>query len=276
MLRVMRFVSRLVLFVLVIAVSGVGAAQAQTDPDSAPPSIDQEELRDPVSEGSKATRVTPDLVAKSARLYETDEQIIRNSDDVSEANYWFALDWTSGDSAVYDNTIWYFYKVDGYDGFFIEVVGTAGMFETNAAIGTYEPYIDARYSNALRDSSDPSVSISLNTGATTTFRVDYTPPGGIGPTVGITTEVPEEEAVLNPRPLNKWYSVELENKTTIAATAPNLNRAFSNKFVSYWSGEPWGIYVGACGQYVVPELGRGRVDVYDWGEPRREACYRGP
>ena len=118
-----RSVRKVVLFVLVMAVSGVGVAQAQTDPDIAPPSA--EAAGDVVAIDGAAEGITPDIVRYSSRIYATAEQV-RPASTSGGAEYMFSKTLVYSDSRVDHYTEWAFYKINGDEtNFFVDTVSIA-------------------------------------------------------------------------------------------------------------------------------------------------------
>ena len=128
-----RSVRKVVLFVLVMAVSGVGVAQAQTDPTVASSShgaADSSSCLSSAGDAAMANRhavggITPEVARQSARLYATAEQV-RPAAVTGGAEFMFSVDVSISDGWIMHYTVWEFYKINGDEtNFFVDTASTA-------------------------------------------------------------------------------------------------------------------------------------------------------
>ena len=242
-----RSVRKVVLFVLVMAVSGIGVAQAQTDPDIIPLSPNAVAI-DGAAEG-----ITPDIVRQSSRLYATAEQA-HPATTSGGTEYMFSKTVIVSDSRIEHYTEWAFYKINGHeDRFFVDTVTVA----TGKAVSLDEEYrvksiaTELRHSgiarNARRIEWSPISGASLNDGPAT-FSLTYqgasisrTLPAS--PNTRVWTAPSYADAIDGPiyeHEMGIGYNGDLDD-----ADFPEF---LSGGTVSRWEGDlPWGMEIWVQG-----------------------------
>ena len=248
-----RSVCKVALFILVIAVSGVGVAQA--DPGVAPPNPDV--AGDTMTESPAAGVITPDVVRQSARLYATAEQV-RSATISGGAQYMFSENMVVSDNRIMHFTVWDFYKINGReDHFFVDTVSTAqgryispdeeyrvkGIFTKLSSPATGAPPL------ARLKQWAPGSIVRLPDDKPTTFSLTYQG-ASISRMVPPTkyTYIDSSSQIL---PGGSRYSYNMSVYYTGRLDAPDFPEVRTGGSVSRWQGDaPWGMEVSVWGQAV--------------------------
>ena len=218
---VVRFISKVALFVLVMAVSGISATQAQTDPD---PSL------------------------SSGDGFESYGNIIGYDDiEREEPNH----------PVVKNNTTWLLYEIEGYNNrFFVVAHSIAWTNRTGSSITSLEPYVRSKNSKSRLVRWEPTSFLSSSGRMTTTLNLGITL-GGV--TSGIQTQLEHTDSLFQPYALSggrggvdgeDWYSVRWMGDS-------GEGRTIGARFVTYWEGDIEDVDFGICGTYKTPTTGEG-------------------
>ena len=224
---VVRFVSKVALFILVITVSGIGPTQAQTDPTPTP------------SDGG-VSEAYGDIVK-----YDREE-----SADVLTPE-------------VTANITWLFYGIEGYsDRFFVVADGSAqirdypsrltssinsftisvGTLSRRTSLVRWEPTSFTPLSN-----NDQNINLGVTLkGVTTGFKI---------PLLG-------QEGAVQPYPLNGGRGgVDGGDEYRLKWTGQSWDKTVRVQFVTYWEGNISDVNVDFCGTYKETPVS----DQYEWG-----------
>ena len=257
-----RSVCKVALFVLVMAVSGVGAAQAQTDPSVAPPIPDAV-----VTDSAVAGVITPDVVRQSARLYATTEQVSRAITS-GNVEYWFSETLIISERGVEHFTEWAFYKINGDEtNFFVDTYSVATGKE--ASSDPYDDYkvIDSNavlcpdISAARLQEFAPSSAVDLPEDRPATFSLAY---GG----ASVSRTIPAS-------PNTRLYSNSITVDDGLLCHSMSMQyaehhyvedlpspEALAGGVVARWEGgSPWGMKLSAGGWAVSSPV----IEGHRWG-----------
>ena len=234
---VVRYVCKVVLFILVIAVSGVGVAQAQTDPDVVPTNTEA------VTDGPAAGVITPDVVRQSGRIYATAEQAMAAT--VTGGAEYMGSKTIAVSSSWFDSfTKWNFYAINGReDHFFVDMFYVAtgkGEYRIRGLSTRFGAYPGGEPSNARLKQWAPGSSIDLPDDRPTTFSIDYQ-----GASIARTFHASPNTHLIVRAPEDYFGTGILSHNVAMSYVGdyedPDYPKVFTIGSVSRWEGDPpWG------------------------------------